>query len=372
MTRRQAEAGALLTIQVVTASCLRPNPEFDPTGEKTTSTATTITDATTSAPTTSTTTGTDTTAPPTDGTASTSMASSGATSGATTGAPADCWDAPVTEWDSIQKLPDGQLGGHPIHTHLTADGLGMYYMAKNPLRPHRSQRGSLDELFTVGEVLIPWPNFTYRVDYPRLWPDELEIVIAGVPSMPGKLLIATRSGATWSDPIPMSNEINTGVEQTWPTLDESSTHMIWARQDGPVIPDFGATWSLYEATRPADSIPGTSFGAPSLVTLPGITDKGPHINICPALSPDALHLFFGSTYPDLIVLPDTEGLLNVHHVQRAGPDKPWSTADPIDIFHEQGKQTCPDAISRDGCTMLFERFVLGEASVQVYLARRSP
>jgi hypothetical protein len=383
-----------LTVLLVVA-CTRTNPAFDAaggSGDPTTGTkGTTGTTgaastgpqevSTGAAPTSEDTTtgGTTIGADPTDGITTTTTTMPDLPDDSSTGAPADCWGLAPGVWDSVEELPDAQLGDAPSSPRITPGGLGLVYMAGTPSgkRPHRSNRASLDEPFVVGKLLAAWPGLNFGLDHPSLLRGDAELILAGRPGFDDQLFVATWNGSLWSAPVPMTPPIATLLHESIATFTEDGGRMIFQREDGPPNPDLNsASWRFHEASRAPDGPPGAPFDAPSAVVLPGISDDPNynHINVCPTLSPDGLHLFFGSTFPIVLTPNNQPDALNVFYTARAGLGQPWAPPQEITQLREATWETCPSSVTRDGCTLVFHRFKfqMNPGDYRIYLARRSP
>lgn len=357
------------------AGCLLPNPDFagpgaggtsSSSGEGTLSSSTTVEPATSLEPTT---TGS-TTELTSEGT------SAASTSGSTTSSAAtDCWGPWASEW-SVMELLDAELGLTPSSPQISADGLILYYMAGAPRRPYKAVRGSLAEPFTIGAPLIAWPGQALSMDYPNLRHSEGEVILAGRTDMDSDLYVAVKDGDTWSDPSPLGGPgINTPVEDSLPSLSADALRMIFERNDGPLDVFGFPSWRFYEATRAAD-VPGAAFKPPELVVLPTISDDpdAVHVSICPTLSPDGEHLFFGSTYPLALDEANKVDAVQVYATRRSSVDAPWEVPTLAGVPGEKGFETCPSAVTADGCTLVFHRFsiVPRQQDYRIFLATRAP
>lgn len=390
-TPRVRRPDLLLAVFGVSAACLWSNPAFESAsdgGGSTvgTSTSGTSAAASTGAPTTTwvTTTGVGVTATGDttgEATTTTTVASTDATStgtteavgstGTTTGGPTDCWGRPHDDWDSVMPLFDNQLGTNPASPQIGPGGQRLVYMAgiDGQRRPYRA-----DAPFTVGSQLIPWPNVNYGIDHPRMLASGKEIILAGRPGMDDQLLVATFDGNAWTDPKPLPAPVNTGKAETIASVTEDGLRVMFQRNDGPMNGDLmnTPTWRFHEATRAAD-IPGSAFTVETPVMLPPITDDPyPHVNVCPTISPDGLHFFFGSSYPIKLIPANQANALNIFYTSRATPADVWAPAQEITQFRSPDFETCPSSVTRDGCTLVFHRFKFGGGEYQIWFAERSP
>jgi hypothetical protein len=369
------------------AACLRPNPAYDdqPTAMASTSGPSGTVTTFDSAPTTSgdatvqstiTTGGEVTTDGVTTSTSSATGVIDGSSSGTTTGEALDCW-GPATPWE-IQELLDAQLGALPSSPRISPDGLVLHYMAglQGAKRPHRSQRASRGEAFTSGWQVVPWPGLPFGIDHPNFLRDETEIVLAGRPGMQDEIFMATFDGNGWTSPMPMAGPVNTEVHESIATFTADATRMVFQRNDGPKNPYAGDTWNFYEATRAADAPLGAPFGAPVQVILPTFSNDAQfaHVNLCPTVSPDGLHLFFGSSYPLVLDADNAKDALGVFYTRRDAPSGPWQV--PVEHLDLRAAtwETCPSSVTADGCTLVFHRFKFMEepGDYRIYFAVRSP
>jgi len=269
-----------------------------------------------------------------------------------------------------------ELGMGPGGPTISADGLSLYYMAGAPRRPHKALRAALDAPFTEGAPLIAWPELILPMDYPNLRYGETEVILAGRKDVDSDLYVAVKDGNGWSDPSPLGGPgINTPVEDSLPSLTEDGGRMIFERNDGPLDPLGQASWRFYEATRPA-GVPGAAFGPPELVVLPTISDDpdAVHVSICPTFSPDGEHLFFGSTYPVALDEANKVDAVQIYVTRRSSVGAPWEVPTLAGVPGEAGRETCPSAVTADGCTLVFHRFsiVPRQQDYRIFLATRAP
>ncbi|MEZ4452030.1 MAG: hypothetical protein R3B09_21380 [Nannocystaceae bacterium] len=319
----------------------------------------TTTDASTSGTTTATNSTTDTT-----------------TGGPTTGSPEGCWGLPPYQWGGVTEIAGGGLGVHPRAPRIHPDGLNLYYIATTSegTRPYKSTRASLDDPFLLGEVLIPWGGIDLLLDAPNLLGGEQEIILAGDVDTTPHLMISTLMDGVWPTPQVMAGPVPTVDGESSPSVSEDGSRLLFQRYDGPVNEALqGPVARIHEATRPIDAPPGTAYVAPTTVEIAGITDDAyPHYVGCPTISPDGLHLLFGSTYPVVLNTKNIANALRIFSADREELDAPWSAAVEIEALTMPEVETCPSAITRDGCTLVFHTFVYGADEYRIYLVRRSP
>ncbi len=391
----------------LSAACVLPNPGFDPDTSASATLSTTVdrgsegdsspddpttdpgglvsstdTDGTTG---TTGTTGTGVTSG-TMGTTTSTETDDGPTETATdSGEAQDCWDAPADVW-SVSPLPDAKLGIKPVSPHVSPDGLSLYYLAaqsEGEERPiHKSTRASLDEDFKVGEPMVLWPGFPHAFDHANVTLDETEIILAVmVGAQPRDVGVTALDEGVFAPPLPFVGAPNTlGHNEDIATVSEDGSRMIVQRDDGPGNGLVPTTWTFVELERPAYPAPGTPFGAEKGVTISPITDVPGHVILCPAISPDGLHLFFGSTHP-LVLGPDSSEVLRVFSTERATLDGPWESPVEITSLADDDPnydfETCPTSVTRDGCQLFVHRFQFGdvvkaEDSYRIVVATRTP
>lgn len=372
--------------------CLAPNWLYDETagGTATAPTTTTSSSSTSSTASTSSTTASASVTATGDPTSSsttltTGETSTGGSSTGTTGEPADCWGRAAGDWDEIVEVLDLQLGTKPRSARLSPDGLALYYIAENEglSRPFTAERLSRDEPFVSGALLAALPNVA-GVDYPyfRRDPQDIRELILAV-AFPGDLHAFVDPNFGKDIPLTALNHVDPAIQDTYASGTEDGSRLIYIRQDGPKNPHLpGATFRLYEATRAPDSPAGTPFDPPTLLpityALPPDPQSYPPVALCSALSPDGRRLFFGSTHP--VVLDSMDALddaVGIQFAERADLASPFTPAERLDLFQLEGWETCPNAITRDGCELAFHRFIYmppnnGTNTYRLYIARRAP
>lgn len=383
---------ALLPV-VLLAACTITNPLFDvastgdqgtgdassgDTGTSTTAPTTGETGGSThdpSVPTTGDTTG-DTTGGTTegltsDGSSTAITVSTGDTTGdTTTGEPAGCWAQGADGWPLDGMPLNNFADAAPVDPFITPDGLGLYYVAGNPRRPFLSTRADLGD---------PFPNGIQQA----LWGNDPAIVTAHPTAvLGGKELLflsqfdvyTAKAGGNVPNvfglPVPLSPP-GTGGPEIKITATADSATVIVARRDGPLLPPFfpGPSDRFYQYER-AKLEPGAAYAGGNDVT-PVVGKLG--LAICPTLSADGLHLFFGSTESDA---PDANAIaaaVAIYYTSRPDPSGPWATAKQIAIAHPGPEVVCPSSVTADGCQLVFHRFGLGDPpSYSMYLAKRTP
>ena len=373
---------------VAQAACLVPNWLYDGDGATGTTGTTEATTTTTSEASTSASTSTSTSEAESEAATSTST---GAETDPDTGEPPECWGRAPTDWDEIVQILDLQLGVDPRSARLSPDGLTLFYIADPIGRPYVAERPSRDQPFVAGQPLNPLSGLAadLGVDYPAFRPDPrgLRELILSV-GFPGDLYVA--ADPAWDAPTPLANlNLWPPFQDSHPSLSEDGARLIFSRNDGPVNPDLGdgtvTVFNFYEATRPPGSPAATPFADPTLLAIsyadPPKVENYAHYAPCTALAPDGRRFFFGSTFPDVLADPATlVDALDIFFAERPALGEPFAPAVELALFHEHAWQTCPNSVSRDGCELIFHRFVLGgdmavepgEDKYKLYLARRAP
>ncbi len=374
------------------AACVLPNPGFDPQATAATTAVdveTELSSSTLGDPETHSSTSPGTTEAETT-TASTTADTE--TDGGTTEASGDteeaqdCWGLAPDAW-SMNALQDAKLGWDPTAPHVSPDGLTLYYMAAASEGEkrwiHRSSRASTADAFAVGEPLVLWPSFLHGFGHPNVTLGETEIILAvSIGAQATDLWYSVHDGETFPAPAVLVGPPNTiAYNEDIASISEDGARMIVQRNDGPANDLLSLTWSFVELERPPNPAPGTPFGGAKEVQLSPITDVPGHVTLCPTLSPDGLHLFFGSTYPLKPSPRESSEILRVFSSERAGLDSPWET--PVELTSvadddpDYDFETCPTSVSRDGCQLFIHRFQFGDVEkaddgYRIVVATRSP
>ncbi len=313
----------------------------------------------------------------------------------------DCWDSDVTQWEVTQIL-DAELGINPADPWISPDGLELFYVAgqggdqtpPQERRAYHSTRASRDELFTVGDMIAEWPNTNFRAAYP-------------VSNVPGELLVSldydlyasvfNTNFNNWTEPAlleslstpwfnpndPPWTPENQATQESISRLTEDGGLVMFLRQDGLENPTLGApAGQFYEALRDPNPDPGTPFSTPEPTVLPdALLYPYPHIMVCPALSPDGRTVIFSSTYPDLVPMDEVDQRDALRPLVMTRPDitEPWDDEiTAIDMLREEHWQICPTAITRDGCELVYIRWLMAGSLPQetdrtrIFIATREP
>jgi len=390
---------SIILVAGLVPACTAVNPAFDVAGKGTTSTGTTSTGSSGAPTTTRPTTGSETSGASTDAsgastdasgattdaasseasTASTAITASTASTDATTdtstdtttdtttGAPASCWEQGAANWP-----PDGALltfaDASPVDPFLSPDGLGLYYVAHKTRRPFLSTRADLLAPFPNGVQQTIWGNDpAITVGYPRVVLAGTEMLLASnfevysATATPGKT-------DKFALPVKLAPP-STADEETVITATADSAILIVSRRDGPPIGDImGASHRFYQYTR-AQLQPGAAYVGGADVT-PLVEPLG--LALCPTLSPDGLHLFFGSTESNSLTMQSAHDVVGIYYTSRADPSMAWEPAQKLAIEHQGKGITCPSSVTADGCQLAFHRFYIGEDKYSMHLAVRLP
>lgn len=279
--------------------------------------------------------------------------------------PRSCWEDDVTSWDAVEPFDMSTLGENARDPMLSPDGLSLYYAARTnataPTRVFHTTRSDLASDFTAGDQTASWTGFQ-PIGHPWVSGTQLALTLDdGNGNF--QLAMSIHDGQTWSFPAELGPLVNDpgAFANSNATLTADAKRMIFARNAG------GLDHELYEAARP-DGVPLEPFGNLAPVAIPGLeTDDAV---ICPALSPDGLHLFFSTTFPTDITGGIPDGALTVWHTERPDRDSPWAIPTHIGAFDDPVDLTCMHAIRGDGCEIWIERFQLGQSETSFFIGRR--
>jgi len=382
---------ALLLVAGLAPACTIPNPAFDVAGATGTTTSSTSSggELTGPPPTTGATDAPDDTGSSTVGeatavitggmtTSETAAASTGdsddstgdsSTGDATTGEPGGCWGQGAAGWPFEGTPLDTFIDKRPADPILSPDGLRIHYVALDPPRPFVSTRPSPGDPFPNGKQVALWGNDpNLKAAYPNVVLDGAEMLLSinfdvysatATPAKPDKFAL----------PVPLLGP-NTAHEESVITATADSATLIVTRRDGPpILPvlDSGS-FRFYQYTR-AQLQPGAPYVGGADVT-PQVGPLG--LALCPALSPDGLHLFFASTTSDTLTDQNANDVVGIFYTSRPEGAASWAPPQPIGIAHAGKGVTCPSSVTADGCQLAFHRFIFKGDDYSMHLATRAP
>lgn len=351
--------------------CLWDNPGFSSGGEADAASGS-GTGATTGAP---------TTGAPTTGGGSTGGAtatSAGTTGGdmssgtgdTTTAGTTDCWGMTQEAWAIEPVALKDAAARSPTLSH---DGLHLYYHG-----PHDGERGvfrvsraSPDDAFPPAGELFHFESDLTAFDYPAVRKGEEELFFTQ--GSPGDVYVTRKVAGSWQvATIAGGFQLFGGEAESHPNLVADGSLLLFQRQDGPAIGALAKTWNFYQAERD-----------PMLAVFPDlaptqVTPIGSFFTpVCPALSPDGLHLFFGASDspPQMVLAELNDGRVGVWYGRRAATTDPaWTDIARSAVLRTPGVATCPTAVTLDGCQMTLIEFKLEDQGMpptyNIKLARR--
>ncbi|HZO14638.1 MAG TPA: hypothetical protein VFB62_15300, partial [Polyangiaceae bacterium] len=235
----------------------------------------------------------------------------------------------------------------------------LFYTARTsvtaPHRVFRATRSDRDAPFAGGEQLASWPGLD-PIDRPWGVGDEL---FFNFDHGDGNFELASSrfDGATWSTPESLGPDLNSTKANSDPTLTADGRYIFFSRAEAT-----GTTnMRLYQAKR-SDGV----FGDVREVAMSVLRPED--VVLCATVSPDGLHLFFATSYPhDLSSLPPNA--LTVWLAERRHVDHDWSEPIHLSALDATAEQSCPSAVSGDGCELWVQRFVINGPTTYV-VARR--
>ncbi len=364
-------------------ACTVPNPAFDldATPGTTTSPGTTTGTTTTAANPTDTSTDaltgepTSTTLTPTTGpvepgtttTAATSTSSDtggGSSTGDTDGDPQSCWPQQHDGWP-LAGVELMVLDVEPTDPFISPDGLRLYYVALTERVPFLSTRKNRDIPFANGAPLVVWNSDPkYAAGYPVVTLGEAEMLMSNNDDIAFSLY-TPQNPDKYSKPAPIAGP-NTADREQQVAVTADGTLLIVSRLDGPpMLPFFPSKSPRFHQFTRANPQPGAPFTGDTLVTP--ITAPL-QFAICPVLSPDGLHLFFGGTDAAVLDESNANDVVSIYYTRRDAPDAAWVPAEKIAIANNG--VTCPSSVTADGCELAYHQFHLMAGDYRMFLARR--
>lgn len=264
---------------------------------------------------------------------------------------ADCWSQGIQGWP-LAGVPLTSLSAEaPRDPFISADGLRLYYVALADKRPFRSSRTDRSMPFPDGAQISQWTDLPdLRGAYLAVVLGEGEMLLTAA----GDIYVSTHTPDNldeYSLPVLLGGDVNTDIAEDRATATADGTLLIVTRNDGPPVAPYPASWRFIQLTRDAPS-PGAPFTGDVDVT-PLVEPLG--LSVCPAVSPDGLHLFFTATEDDAI---DTQnpGQFGIFYTRRADRDAAWAPAQKIPGLAGNGAIPCPRSVTSDGCELTYTTF----------------
>ena len=273
-----------------------------------------------------------------------------------------CWGSEMP-WETT-PLNVGMLTGQaPTAPTLSPDGLVLHYLAGPPgqREPHRVERNSRMEPFSGGDLLAGWSTPPTDLAQFRVAEDG-DRAIGRVGS---SLLISSASGGNWQNLSAI--DFGDGFDElTDPAFDALGRVVIFARREllQGDEPRPTLIWALHRTTWPAAE-PAPS--GPERLELP--TFELNHAQLCPALSPDGMHLFLGGSFPHTWNTAVTGDLDVFESASEAGA---WSVPTRVDSLSAENQHAGPRSVTDDGCELTLRQFDIPFAGNTFFLARRTP
>lgn len=357
-------------------ACLQPNPAFDAPGGLPATASTgadgmPTTDGVTSAdPTTGATTGEASTGADTTGSDTTGGIEPGSTgmsseTGDTTGEPADCWDLPIDAFVLEPLQPQVIDAGSPS---LSPDGLDLYFKA--PVAPpilyevRRLSRAAPEDDFVGPASIFFGPPDTTQLDYPEVAAGTTRIFFT---QENGDIYMARQQDGVWGTwkVAGTTDVFKPQQRESHPNATEDGALLLYQREDGPTVGPFRTTFNFYQAPYDAQN---DVFHIPPVQVTPN--DPALVLPLCPAMSPDGLHLLFAAKDAEGELANVNDGSVGAWYTRRAAPDMPWDTPIRSAAVRETGWITCPASITADGCQATLVRFTHPGTLSTMHLARR--
>lgn len=292
----------------------------------------------------------------------------GDTGDTTTGEPASCWTQGAANWPPDGVPLNDFKDAKPRDPFISPDGLQLYYIAGEPARVFVSTRLTLGEPFLNGVQLVIWGNDPAILPgYPRVVLGDNELLFSSKFDVYSAKTADDQPFDKYALPVPLTPPSTAG-EETVITVTADSTTLIVNRRDGPPIGLLPKSFRFYQYARP-QPVPGAPYAGGQDVT-PMVPPLG--LALCPTLSPDGLHLFFGSTTSDTLTEANANDVVGIFYTSRPDPLAPWAPPEPLAITHAGKGITCPSSVTADGCQLAFHRFFLNQDNYSMHLAVRAP
>lgn len=362
-----------LGVATLGAGCLKLNPAFDGQGALTDSGSSgetsgsggPTTGSTGAAPTTGVpTTGGTTTGEPTTGGLDPGSTGMSSETGATTDGPSDCWDQPLDDFVLSVLVPGANGSGSPS---LSPDGLSLFFKAPVAL-PDKFEVRRLSRLAPADDFIGPaevffGPSDTDKLDYPEVVAGNSKIFFT---QDGGEIYSARFENGMWTTwgVAGTTAAFSPNDIESHPNATENGAILLYQRDDGPGVGSLRTTFRFWQAALDVDN---DSFNTPPVEVTPQHADL--LIPLCPAMSPDGLHLLFAAKDAAGDLEQFNDGSVGVWSTHRAATSAPWDP--PVrSSVRENGSITCPTSITADGCQATFIRFTLPASNYTMYLGRR--
>lgn len=301
-------------------------------------------------------------------TGDTTADTAGDTGDTTTGEPASCWAQGAANWPPDGAPLNDFEDTKPRDPFISPDGLQLYYIAGEPPRVFVSTRLTPGEAFLNGVQLVLWGNDpAITPGYPRVVLADKELLFSSKFDVYSAKAADDQPFDKYALPVPLTPPSTAGAE-TVITVTADSTTLIVNRQDGPPIGLLPKSFRFYQYARP-QPVPGAPYAGGQDVTPVVLPLK---LALCPTLSPDGLHLFFGSTTSDTLTEANANDVVGIFYTSRPDPLAPWAEPEPLAIAHAGQGITCPSSVTADGCQLAFHRFFLNQDDYSMHLAVRAP
>lgn len=282
----------------------------------------------------------------------------------------ECWDQGPAGWPLMGPQISTLLDQSPAFPTLSPDGLTLHYIAGDARRPFRSVRAGLFDPFPSGSQIAVWDIPGFVVSYPNVVLGGAELLISNDHDI-YYALPSAEGPDEYDFPKILGETVNTAdYNETVLTVTADARTLVVQRNDGPPIEPLPITWRFYQYERPVVG-PGAPFYDTGDVT-PYVEPLG--LAVCPALSPDGLHLLFTSTDDKQLDVEDLT-TLSIYYTRRPDRGAPWEAPQKIEGLHTGNSVPCASSLTADGCQLSYFSFLIGDdsgAPTTLYLAQRAP
>ncbi len=290
----------------------------------------------------------------------------------TTGEPANCWALDAGGWPLDGTPLNGFTAKNPRDPFITPDGLQLYYIAnENPQRPYLSTRVGPGGPFPDGTALAIFDNDpSFIPAHPTVVNGGKELLFVSTDDVYSAAAIEGQPGK-FGEPVPLSPP-GTGALESRITATADSKTLIVARRDGPkLLPFFPGNSDRFYQYQRVGLAPGAAYPGPGNDVSPKVGTL--NLTICPTLSPDGLHLFFGSTEAAAIDEQSPGDAVAIYYSSRLDTGSAFVTAQPLAIKHSGPEVLCPSSVTADGCQLVYHRFKTAEPlTYSMFIAVRAP